>query len=414
MFNRMGGVKKQKGFTLIEVLTVMLVLVAVASVTVETASELAFQGRYEVTKDRYEKIRKAIMGDPNQIVNGQPNISGFVADVGRLPFALQELLDDNFCTDTRYFIPADCTTNGGVWTATPNWNGPYISSTQLATDTRALSDGWGNTGNGNYGWDVKFFDGTNTQTFTIAVAVSMNIQSKGKNQILNIADTGYDIDYPPIQPSIRSQDWQVNINNVSAIIMASSITGTCAPFTPTDPATCSLTGGTWTPPCTGAILPNSKLGCESAGSTWGFGTLTNLCIKLIRNSISYISNPNQSITEDGREHLIPFLIPTGTNVPMGKAIGIIHNDTNCTSAITYPSANQYSICMNNPNSPNFTQANCENNGGIWVIDDSPEQYCDGVVGNACTNATGSNLGGTEHPKFQITLIPLTTLPPINW
>ena len=150
MFNKMGGFNQQKGFTLVEVLTVMLVLAAMASVTVETASTLAFQGRYEVTKDRYAKIKAAILGNPNIVVNGQPNISGFVADVGRLPFALQELLDGNIAAQIpSYFTQLrNCmlTADAGSWIPTPNWNGPYISSTQSATDTNALSDGWGNTG----------------------------------------------------------------------------------------------------------------------------------------------------------------------------------------------------------------------------------------------------------------------------
>ncbi len=135
---------KQTGFTLVELLVVMLLLVAMASVTIETTSELAFQNRFEVTKDRYEKIRRAIIGRPDVLINGQPDISGFVADVGRLPFALQELLDGNFCSDTRFFTSSDCTSGGGTWATTPNWNGPYISSTKAFDDNLALADGWGN------------------------------------------------------------------------------------------------------------------------------------------------------------------------------------------------------------------------------------------------------------------------------
>ena len=109
MFNTMSGLNKQKGFTLLEVLTVMLVLVAVASVTVETASTLAFQGRYEITKDRYEKIKKAIMGDPKVLINGQEAVSGFLADMGRLPENLRELLQTGSCSDTTITRPLSCT-----------------------------------------------------------------------------------------------------------------------------------------------------------------------------------------------------------------------------------------------------------------------------------------------------------------
>ncbi len=43
MFNKMAGFNQQKGFTLVEVLTVMLVLIAVASVTVETVQHWLFR-----------------------------------------------------------------------------------------------------------------------------------------------------------------------------------------------------------------------------------------------------------------------------------------------------------------------------------------------------------------------------------
>lgn len=55
--NRMGKNKAQ-GFTLVELLVVMLVLVALSSITLDFTKDFAFQGRYEVTKDRYEKNKE--------------------------------------------------------------------------------------------------------------------------------------------------------------------------------------------------------------------------------------------------------------------------------------------------------------------------------------------------------------------
>ena len=158
----------------------------------------------------------------------------------------------------------------------------------------------------------------------------------------------YDADYPnaAVLPSIRSQDWKVNVDNISAMIMASSIVGSLLPFpTPTDPATCSLTGGTWTPPCIGAIPPNSKLGCESAGGTWNYDT-SNLCIKITQNGKVYKSEGTlPTISENGREQLISFASvfndansnntkDTGENmIPIGAAsIGIY---TDCTFTTKY-------------------------------------------------------------------------------
>lgn len=422
MFNKIVKPNKQKGFTLVEVLTVMLVLVAVASVTVETGSELAFQGRYEVTKDRYEKIKKAIIGDPNQIVNGQPNIEGFVKDVGRLPFALRELLVEGFCSDTRYFTSTTCTDNSAGWTDNGyGWKGPYISSTQSWNNPSALSDDWGNIGDGNYGWAVAFLDSTDTPTYNIASAVSMNIQSKGKDQSTVATTAIYDKDYPPNQPSIKPQDWQVNINNISVMVMPSSVSGNCA-LSPADPATCTLTGGTYEPPCTGFTAPTSRLGCQSVAGIWT-DSPSKLCLKMLHGSTAYNPSQSQTITENGREQLVSFA--NTYNVPAGKAIGFLFNDadttdTDCSTnppTDIYQSTNQDSICINTNDHENFTPANCETLGGTW-INDGTEEYCDSVIDTpanaSCTDTTGTNLGGTAHPKFQITLIPHTTLPTINW
>lgn len=438
MFNKLAGFNQQKGFTLVEVLTVMLVLIAVASVTIETASTLAFQGRDEITKDRYAKIKAAILGNPAIVVNGQPNISGFVADVGRLPFALQELLDGNFCTDTGYFNSSDCTTNGGAWAPTPNWKGPYISSTQPATGTNALSDGWGNTGLGNYGWFVTFFDAAGNPTTSIAAAANMNIQSLGKDGCISLGGTCsgteiYDADYPntAVLPSIRLQDWTANADGITAMIMASSISGTCAlsPSPPTDPTICTLTGGSGSP-CAGFTVPTSRLGCQSVAGTWT-DTPSNLCIKITRSSTVYISEgalPIPTILEDGRNHLVNFtsVYHDANNnfgrdagetsyIPIGNiSIGIYAPD--CVSPITYPA-----ICKNTLSHANFTQSNCVANGGQWsdsinVIDRSCINIPMNTSGTLCTGTTSPQLGGTwvNKPLIQLSISPNTTLPTINW
>ena len=109
----MPTIPRQQGFTLIEVLAVMLVLVAIATITVESSKDFVFQNRYQVTQDRYDKIKQAIIGNPNQVVNGQPNISGFVADMGRLPNCLRELIDGycaiGACSDGSNASQTTCT-----------------------------------------------------------------------------------------------------------------------------------------------------------------------------------------------------------------------------------------------------------------------------------------------------------------
>jgi len=245
-------INKQAGFTLVEVLVVMLILVALASVTLDFTKDFAFQGRYEVTKDRYEKIKRAIIGRPDVLINGQPDISGFVADMGRLPLNIRELIDPagycqngsdwsnkadcedagkgnstwlTLCSNSSYTNQSDCETNNAIWkgwktygfctdntiddektcedsseTWTPvlwgGWQGPYLSiSKDISSDTAYL-DGWGNTNNLiNYGWVYALVD---TDT-------GLNIQSLGQNQAA--AGSGYDEDFPVKQPVINQDDW---------------------------------------------------------------------------------------------------------------------------------------------------------------------------------------------------------------
>lgn len=371
---------KQNGFTLVEMLTVMVVLVAVASITLEATEEIAFEGRYEITKDRYEKIRKAIVGDPNQIINGQPNIEGFVKDVGRLPFALQELLIEGFCSDTQYFSGTDCTANGATWTDGYGWKGPYISSPQSADNNSALSDGWGNTSAGNYGWNVNYYSDSacTATTTTITGARCMTIQSLGKDQTLGVStDPTYDIDYPSVQPAIRQEDWMIDINGITPIVK----------------------GGT---------------------------SATDICLRIVRNSFQSATPipPAKNVPGDSSQHSISFTV-TNSNAPMGKALGIIYTDTNCTTTATAisviantsnpyaPTLDNNPICINTDDHANFTKGNCDANHGLW-IEDGTEQYCDLVSGANCTGTTAPQLGGKEFKRFQIMLTPHTTLPTIYW
>lgn len=451
---------RQQGFTLVEVLVVLMVIVALSSITLEMTSEFAFQNRYEITKDRHERIKEAILGDPDILVGEQPSTSGFVADVGRLPFALQELLDGNFCTDTRYFNSADCATAGETWAVTPNWNGPYLSSNKPFNDPKAIPDGWGNSGSGNYGWNVHFYDSVGNEIFNAENAVSMSIQSPGA---ANVPDYG---DPYPSDPEISETDWTVDIGKVKVRLMA-NFSGACGLGTAEYEHICKNYNGSWdslnakcqinneylctailnetwiagTSTCQDASsnpiteVPYEKLCDWSSGTwdsinfqcndipknlcwgnigqnAWSFDVNNGLCLTIIRNSSS-ISSSLSPFEEDGREYLKVFDF-IGLSLPAGEAIGMIF-DGDCTaSTTTYQSNNPKSICIDTLDHSNFTQVHCENdNGGTW-IDDGTEKYCDGVIGSECTGSAGTDLGGTEHPKFHITLNPYTSLPTTNW
>ena len=224
------NITRHNGFTLVEILVVMLILVAMASVTIETTSELAFQNRYEVTKDRYEKIKRAIIGRPDVLINGQPDISGFVADMGRLPNNIRELLDQNYCSVNR---TVDETTSGTAeddcnfitpasWVTQNNWNGPYLSITKAVTDAAAFPDGWGSESASvtdlNYGWEFCLGPLAAGWCYTGSPAIVLGeviITSKGKDHA--VGGSNYNADFPSTPIALDSAQWQVTIENTITV-----------------------------------------------------------------------------------------------------------------------------------------------------------------------------------------------------
>ncbi len=248
----------QRGFTLVELTVVLLLITLLASVAVRETAELGFQTRYEQTKERLEMIKQAILGNPKLVINGQQAVSGFVADMGRLPMSVRELIDINagatgYCGNKTYADELTCESNGGVWFSfcsnsiytsqsaceTNNalwigkksfglcsdvlyqnnqtqclangmqwahlfyggWNGPYLSISGNPDEPDALTDGWGNLGAGvtdqSYGWGYFQLDaltGNNQDSGNLI------IQSFGKNQRKDNTiptNTDYENDYPP-------------------------------------------------------------------------------------------------------------------------------------------------------------------------------------------------------------------------
>ena len=128
-------------FTLLEVLLVTVILGLVASAALLVVDQSDDQMRLNENKRRIEQIRRAILGPDGVVINGQPLLSGYLADVGEMPKSINNLLQqpNNIPTwdlsDTLGF--------------SSGWRGPYISTFDTATneDTSeqepVFKDAWG-------------------------------------------------------------------------------------------------------------------------------------------------------------------------------------------------------------------------------------------------------------------------------
>jgi prepilin-type N-terminal cleavage/methylation domain-containing protein len=136
-----------RGFTLLEMVLVIFLIGLAASSLVVVIGGVDDQARYEETAHRYERILNAILGRSDLELNGSPVVSGFIADMGRLPTAIDELIskpDDVLDYDliAGNFIDAA----EGEVLLRHGWRGPYLSSAGSPT-----KDAWG--GDFQLSWD---------------------------------------------------------------------------------------------------------------------------------------------------------------------------------------------------------------------------------------------------------------------
>ncbi|WP_305908877.1 prepilin-type N-terminal cleavage/methylation domain-containing protein [Methylomarinum sp. Ch1-1] len=198
------------GFTLLEMVLVLFLVGLMASAAMMLTEGVEDQAKYDETKRRMEMIRKAIVGDPTRTVNGGPEISGFVADMGRLPGCLAELLElgdeKTPVTDPRTFeSPCDSSVTITEWNTDTTtgigfgWRGPYIHVLPERNGELRFRDGYGNSDTNdalNSGWD-----------YTVTGS-EISLTSSG----FDVLDPADDVNADKL---VVGSDWQVTDINVT-------------------------------------------------------------------------------------------------------------------------------------------------------------------------------------------------------
>jgi prepilin-type N-terminal cleavage/methylation domain-containing protein len=152
--------KMNRGFTLVELLVVLVILAALTSVALTSVDVYEGQARYEATQRTLQNIEDAVIGPANQRdADGSLLITGFVADMGRLPRAydLGAVYPDLAGKQYPWELWENPRDGGGAEILLPfqlrspaddaevrvmcGWRGPYV---RLGVGQTVLNDGWGN------------------------------------------------------------------------------------------------------------------------------------------------------------------------------------------------------------------------------------------------------------------------------
>ncbi len=117
-------VVSNKGFTLIEVLLVIIVIGILAAVAFRSMDVALDNSRWDATTQEMDRLSWAIAGNPDLFANGTRSDFGYVGDVGSLPPNLDALVINL----------------GGYAT----WKGPYIQNDFTQNPDDYKTDDWGN------------------------------------------------------------------------------------------------------------------------------------------------------------------------------------------------------------------------------------------------------------------------------
>lgn len=213
------AIKRNQGFSLLELLVVVSLLGLLALSATALVDNVDEQHRFDLTKSKLQQIRRAILGDSSRTLNGEPDISGYVADMGRLPNNIEELLKQGAQTAwAAYPIDVSAPDVGDLY---GGWRGPYLEALPETTGV-AFRDGWGNPDasgvDPNFGWNVT------------STATGMSVKSYGSDGPTGTGTGVYEIDYPSTGNLIEENEWQVDVSGVKFNVVLNNAPTVTSPY----------------------------------------------------------------------------------------------------------------------------------------------------------------------------------------
>ncbi len=126
----------RKGFTLVEVIVVLVVMSILAAVAVPVALRVFETAAEDATRDEMINLKKAMIGHTDRQQSGVRGNFGFLGDMGRLPINLEELYRQGSLPSFSY---------DNVRQAGAGWKGPYITGSFSGEEADEFrKDGLGN------------------------------------------------------------------------------------------------------------------------------------------------------------------------------------------------------------------------------------------------------------------------------
>lgn len=119
----------QSGFTLIELVMIIVTLGILAAVAIPKFSHMTGSAKVTATKDEMLELRRAIVGNPKVVAGGVYVDRGFEGDVGFVPSRLEDLV-----------AKPDSVPSYNKLTRI-GWNGPYVDG----AEGNYLKDAWDTT-----------------------------------------------------------------------------------------------------------------------------------------------------------------------------------------------------------------------------------------------------------------------------